>query len=195
MNGETLFIIPGFKEKISDKQYIALRKMFIEKGLDVKMVPIVWDRRVMTDWIMQFHEFFEKNRGKKNAVLGFSWGAMIALITAKDTRPDRLILCSLSPYFAEDLSKIPERWKRCIGHRRVADFAKYSMQNAVKGLSSKVKIFIGGVEQKKFPQLAVRCASAAKALSATVTVAEGVKHDIGDKRYREMLNREIVTLL
>lgn len=189
---ETLFIIPGFKEKISDKQYVALRKMFITKGFDVKMVPIVWDRKVLSDWIAQFREFFEKNEGRRNSVLGFSWGAMIALVTAKDIRPNRLLLCSLSPYFAEDLPKIPERWKRFIGHRRVNDFAKYSMKSAVKGVSSKVKIFIGSTEQKKFPQLAVRCTVAAKALSTSVVVIDGVKHDIGDARYREMLNREII---
>ncbi len=190
-NGKTLFIIPGFKEKISHKQYRALQKLFIGKGFDVKMVPIVWDRRVMTDWIARFHDFFQVNRGKNNVVLGFSWGAMIALLTAKQLQPNELILCSLSPYFAEDLSKIPAWWKRFIGKRRTTDFGRYSMKSAVKGVSMKAKVFIGGAEQKKFRHLAARCTLAAKALGTSVIVIDGVKHDIGDARYREVLGREI----
>lgn len=192
-SAERLFIIPGFKEKISDKQYVALRKMFVVKGFDVKMVPIVWDRRVMTDWVAQFLDFFQKNKGKKNMIFGFSFGAMIALITAKDTRPDRLFLCSLSPYFAEDLLKIPNWWKKFMGHRRVTDFAKYSMKSAAKGVSSKTTVFIGEAEQKKFSQLAARCAAAAKAFGTSVIVVPGAKHDIGDSKYRETLDREIFT--
>lgn len=191
-NGKTLFIIPGFKERVSHKQYRALEKMFFKKGFVVKMVPIVWDRRGMTDWIAQFEEFFSLNRGKKNVVLGFSWGAMVALVTAKRLQPKELILCSLSPYFAEDLSKIPDWWKRFIGKRRTADFGRYSMKGAVKGLLIKTKVFIGGAEQKKFRQLAARCTLAAKALGTSVIVIDGVKHDIGDARYREALGREIL---
>jgi pimeloyl-ACP methyl ester carboxylesterase len=190
-NGKTLFIIPGFKERISHKQYRALQKVFLAKGFDVKMVPIVWDRSVMTDWTGQFEEFFHLNQGKKNVVLGFSWGAMIALLTATHLKPGELILCSLSPYFAEDLLKIPDWWKRFIGKRRTADFGRYSMKVAVKGVSSKTKVFIGGAERKKFPQLAARCTLAAKALGTSVIVVEGVKHDIGDARYREALGREV----
>lgn len=189
---ETFFIIPGFKEKISDKQYVALKKMFLAKGFDVKMVPIVWHRKVMTDWVAQFSDFFEKHRGKKNIVLGFSFGAMIALIAAKNLQMSRLILCSLSPYFAEDLLKIPTRWKEYIGRRRTEDFLKYLAKDAVKDVSLKVRVFIGGAEQKKFSQLALRCTFVAKALSTSVIVVDGVKHDIGDKRYRDALEREIL---
>jgi pimeloyl-ACP methyl ester carboxylesterase len=190
-NGKTLFIIPGFKEKISLKQYRALQKLFVTKGFEVKMVPIAWNRSVMTDWIAQFSDFFRSNRGKKNVVLGFSYGAMIALMTAKETKPDQLILCSLSPYFAEDLPKIPDRWKRFIGKRRTEDFGRYSMKGVVKGVSSKVKVFIGSAEQKQFRQLAARCTLAAKALGTSVIVVEGVKHDIGDARYLDAIDREV----
>ncbi len=190
-NGKTLFIIPGFKEKVSHQQYRELQKLFVAKGFEVKLVSVMWNRRLLSDWIVQFEDFFTLHCGKKNVVLGFSFGAMIALATAKRLQPDQLILCSLSPYFSEDLSKIPAWWKRFIGRRRVMDFGKYSMTSAVKGLSMKTKVFIGGVEQKKFRQLADRCTLAAKALGTSVIVIDGVKHDIGDARYREALDREI----
>lgn len=190
-NGKTLFIIPGFKEKISDPQYVALRKVFVREGFDVHVVPIVWDRRVMTDWVAQFDEYYREHRGKKNIVLGFSFGAMIALVTAQRLRPDALALCSLSPYFAEDLPKIPDRWRRFIGKRRTEDFARYSMKQAVKGLSISAKVFIGGAEQQQFRLLAARCTLAATALKCPVTVIDGVKHDIGDVRYRDALVRDV----
>lgn len=189
--GKTLFIIPGFREKIVHNQYRALRKLFTAKGLTVRLVPIMWDRTVMSDWVVQFHDFYREHRGKKNVVLGFSFGAMIALITAKTLKPNELILCSLSPYFSEDLPTIPDWWKRYIGKRRTEDFGRHATKDAVKDVSGKAKVFIGSVEQNKFPQLAKRCASAARALDTSVIVVEGAKHDIGDARYQRMLDQEI----
>ncbi len=189
--GKTLFIIPGFKEKIAQKQYRALQKLFAAKGFMVRLVPIVWERTVMSDWIAQFHDAYRAHRGEKNVVLGFSFGAMIALIAAKELKPDELILCSLSPYFSEDLPTIPDRWKRFIGKRRTEDFGRYAMKSAVKDVSGETTVFIGSVEQKKFPQLAKRCASAARALGTSVIVVEGAEHDIGDVRYRKALDQEI----
>lgn len=162
----TLFIIPGFKEKVSDKQYIALRKSFLNKDYKIVLVPIVLNRLLMTDWIDQF--------------------------LSLTLNPTRLFLCSLSPYFSEDLRYIPERWKRFIGKRRTEDFRRYSMNKAVQGLHVDTRIFIGGVEQEKFVHLKRRCAAAAEALAASLVVIPGVAHDIGDERYRNALIRELV---
>lgn len=188
----TLFIIPGFKEKISDKQYIALRKSLSNKTYKVILVPIVWNHRFMTDWIDQFLSFYKKNCGEKNIVLGFSYGAMIALLTAKTLRPTRLFLCSLSPYFSEDLRYIPEQWKFFIGKRRTEDFRRYSMKEAVRGLHVETKVFIGSVEQEKFVHLKRRCVAAAGALAATLVVIPDVSHNIGDERYRNALAQELI---
>lgn len=188
----TLFIIPGFKEQVSDEQYLALRKSLPNKDYKVVFVPIVWNHCVMTDWIDQFLSFYKKNCGEKNIVLGFSYGAMIALLTAKTLRPAGLFLCSLSPYFSEDLQYIPERWKHFIGKRRMEDFRRYSMKEAVRGLRIKTKMFIGSVEQEKFVHLKRRSTEAAEALLANLIVIPGVSHDIGDERYQDTLARELI---
>jgi hypothetical protein len=89
---KTMFIIPGFKESINDSSYKSLQKFFIRKKYVVKLVPIVWNYRTMTDYIQQFEDFYLKNKGSINYVFGFSYGAVIALSSAQKLGVDRLFL-------------------------------------------------------------------------------------------------------
>ncbi len=155
------------------------------------MVPIHWDRRVMTEWVTEFEQFFAKYRGVKNYVLGFSYGAMIALASAKRVHPDKLFLCSLSPYFNEDLPKIPVRWKKFIGKRRVQDFKKFRVAEITKETKIPTTVFLGEVEAKKFSTLEYRCRETAKHLKASLITIPGAPHDIGNAHYQQALDTHI----
>ena len=87
-----IFIIPGFKQKTTDKQFVWLKKFLITKGFSVSMVPITWDRRTMTDYALEFENFYERHKAKDNYVLGFSYGAVIAFITANKLKPKKIKL-------------------------------------------------------------------------------------------------------
>src|SRR5579872_1101996 len=94
-----IFIVPGFKHQANEPQYKWMKIYFKSLGFGVKVVPILWDRRVMSQYIEQFKDYYSRNKGDTNYVLGFSFGAMIAMISAPNLHPTRLYLCSLSPYF------------------------------------------------------------------------------------------------
>lgn len=188
----TLFVIPGFKEKIEDKQYRQLKKLFVQKGFSVKMVPITWSYRCLSDWVLEFEDFFAQHKGEKNYVLGFSYGAMIALLAAKHVRPNKLFLCSLSPYFQEDIAKIPSRWKSFIGKKRTQDFKNFSFAQAVDGLRVKTIVFLGSAEANKFSLLKARCEAAATLLpNAKLVVIKGASHDIGNTHYQQALTLHV----
>lgn len=181
-----LFVIPGFTHRASDKTYQWL-KCDLKGRFEVIIVPIDWNYKVMSDYIAQFSKEYENRKGRKNYVLGFSFGAMIALLSAKTLKPDKLFLCSLSPYFCEDLGVMKSSWKRFIGKRRVEDFKTHKANNATKGLRVPTQVFIGEVESLKFPRLRYRCQETAKRVNSELVVVPDAPHDITHPNYQKAI--------
>lgn len=189
-----IFIIPGFKEKISDKAYVSLKNLFIKKGFTVHLVPIVWNYKTISDQITQFEEFYKKKKSKNNYILGFSFGAVIAFAAANKLKPKKLFLCSLSPYFKEDLKLIPNTWKKFVGKKRILDFSKLIFGKLAKEINIKTKtlVFIGEEESKKYITLKKRCEDAkSKIKNSKLIVIKNAPHDIGNKYYLEALDENI----
>jgi len=57
-------------------------------------------------------KIYQNFDNKNSLIIGFSFGAMVAFIASQKIRPKKLILCSLSPYFNEDLKKLRKGWKK-----------------------------------------------------------------------------------
>jgi len=104
---------------------------FKSKGFIVKEVSIQWMYRVMSDYVEQFQDFYLKNKGEKNYILGFSFGAMIAFLSAPTLKPNKLFLCSLSPYFKEDLKNIDDASRKFFGVRQLKDLENHSATKTV----------------------------------------------------------------
>jgi pimeloyl-ACP methyl ester carboxylesterase len=140
--------------------------------------------------VAQFSAFYIKNKGSKNYVLGFSYGAMIAAITAKDLRPDKLYLCSLSPYFEEDLPYLKKSWRKLDGKRRLKDFTLYNGKKVARSLKMRTVIFYGSTEARKYPRLEYRCEQTARlAPNAKLIVAEKAPHDLNHPIYLQALKK------
>jgi pimeloyl-ACP methyl ester carboxylesterase len=128
----TFFIIPGFKQKPNDKQFTWLEKFLKEKGFVAIKVPIAWDRRTMSDYVEDFIEVYKKHKSQMNYVLGFSYGAVIALLTANILKPNKIYLCSLSPDFKEDIHSMSPQIKKLVGRKRLAVARKNSGTQVAK---------------------------------------------------------------
>src|SRR5258708_6208195 len=100
----TFFIIPGFKQQATDKDFVWLVAYLKKNKFNIVPVSIQWDYRIMSDYINDFKRCYEDHRTITNYVLGFSYGAVIAFSTASQLRPNKVFLCSLSPDFKEDMS-------------------------------------------------------------------------------------------
>jgi len=181
---KTIFIVTGFKQKKDNSQFKWMRPFFKKAGFEVKMFAADWDYHVMSDYVTDFKKFYEKNKGKKNHVLGFSLGAMIALLSAHEIKPDKLYLCSISPYFKEDMKKLRKDWGKMIGVRRIEDFKNHSVVKAIKGLPTSTVVLYGQAEGEKFPNLKKRCEQTHDSLmkSKLVVVPES-PHQIDHPEY------------
>lgn len=189
---KTIFIIAGFKHSASEEQYDWMKKYVKTKGFRVKVPEIEWNNRVLTEYVAQFTSYYKKHKTDTNYVLGFSYGAMIALVSASDLDPDKLYLCSLSPYFAEDLGSLKKSWKTYIGQRRLDDFSNYSAISIAKNIEIPTVIFYGQREGEKYPQLKIRCEETHSNIKSSKLVkAKDAPHRIDHPSYVKAIKAEL----
>jgi hypothetical protein len=178
---KSVFLINGFHHQATEQSFDWLDDFFSAKGYKVFKPPIDWKYKVMSDNVLQFSQFYNQNKTDYNHVLGFSFGAMIAFISAPILKPDELSICSLSPYFQEDS---PDKYEKYVGKNRLKDFKQYSAQGIAKQIKSSAHVFYGTKEGEKFPDLKARCEQAAHDIKgAKLVVVSNAPHDISNKEY------------
>jgi len=183
-----MFIIPGFRESITEGTYKNLKKFFESKNYLVKQVPISWDYKTMSDYIRQFEDFYAKNKSESNHVLGFSYGAVVAFSSAEKLGIKKLYLCSLSPDFVEDVAGMQDWIKKYIGIRRLEDCLTRSGREIAKKLNIPTIIFYGEKEAAEFPQILTRTLETKKlAKNVRVVEVKEAPHDISHPAYRKAI--------
>ncbi len=190
---KTVYIIPGFAEKAEDKKrYGKIIKFFEEKKFKVIPVKITWKRKVMTDYVEQFLCSFKKNPSEKIYLFGFSFGAVIALLSSLKIKPEILILCFLSPFFKEDIPLTKKSWKKIIGKKRIADFKKYSFNEIAKKIEYKTFLIAGDKEGLEVDR---RIKSAKKLIkNSELIISKNSKHNISQKEYIKTIEEVIMKL-
>ncbi len=188
-----IFIIPGFTHKPSDLAYRRLASFLRSKGFQVVIAEIDWKRRVMSDYVEQFKAQYSKYEPGENQILGFSFGAVIALISAADLRPRRLFLCSLSPCFVEDQKYFSKNDAKIIGKRRLKDFRNFSAIELAERVKTPTIVFCGDREAKRYPALIRRCRQTVEKIkNARLVMASNAPHDIAYPSYDEAIKKSIL---
>ncbi|MGE5042015.1 MAG: hypothetical protein ACM3IJ_03870 [Candidatus Levyibacteriota bacterium] len=192
---KAIFIIPGYRQRPTQKAYRQLAQILKAEGYHPILVSIPWANTT----ISQNAEFFLKKLSRSKAtekyILGFSYGAMIALVASTRVKTDGLILCSLSPYFSEDLTtkKTP---KTKLMQKRYEDFTKMQCSE----LSSKVKtnkvLLLYGQEEAAVLVNRVKTAfGQVKTKKKYLIKVAGAEHEIGNKNYLSTIHFASKTIL
>ena len=170
---KTIFIIPGYRHVPINKAYLALFDTLKGEGYDPILVNIPWKKTTISENTAYFLAQYRKVTTKKKYILGFSFGAMIAFLAATKVNPSGLILCSLSPYFQEDLPNSP---------LNCAMLAKKIKAKRIMMLygSKEAKSLINRVNEA-YDQILVTEKSLFKIKAAD--------HNIGDKRYLQTIHQ------
>lgn len=186
-----VYIIPGYKESSpKQKGYGRVANLFKEAGIETTQIKIDWSAgksQSFKNCVEQFLRQYKKYKNIKTYVLGFSYGAVIAFLSQPKNNPDALILCSLSPYFQEDLKKLPPKWIRW--WRKHFKNSDYSFNQLAPRITVKTFLIAG---DKEGPDI-LRRAKAAKKLikKSALIIAKGAKHNIGQKEYLKAIQRVI----
>lgn len=189
---KTAFIIVGLDihETAAGLMYKNLCSAVSKCGYRVIPVEISWRQTLPSQFAQQFINVFNKNKDvEQNVVIGNSFGAVAAFITAAEIKPEKLLLCSLSPFFKEDwdLGKPSKQAYRYLGKKRLEDIKGYSAEQVASEINKTdvlVKVLYGEKEHKTSPKLVKRCQETAKQLNkAQLIEIEKAPHSFHDENY------------
>lgn len=194
----TAFIIAGFdlQNTAASKKYAVLEEGLKKKGYTVVASDISWKRKTPTQYALEFITFYNKHKSERNIIIGNSFGAVVAFISAADTKPDALYLCSLSPFFKEDRGKRPDSYGiNIFGKRRMEDLWSISAQNITDGIS-RLNIYTvvvyGQKEHQTSSTLVARCKNTAKQIhNAEIFELPNAPHSMTNEVYSQELLKYI----
>lgn len=184
-----VYIIPGFTENTGLKGYQEVIKFFKSRNIKPIPIKISWKYKVMSDYVKQFEQQFKPNDNDEVYLFGFSFGAMIGFISSTKIKPKVQFLCSLSPYFKEDLPYLKKSWKEGVGKRRIMDFKNFSF-NELAGKTKCKTILVAGTEEGKELKRRVKDANK-KIKNSELFLIKGAKHEIFQDAYLAKL-KEII---
>ena len=188
------YIIPGYdKSHLRQRGYNKVAKFFEEQGVEVIHVDIKWEYKNVkkfSDYGEQFLSVYKKPKEAEVYILGFSYGATVAFLTANKTKPKALILCSLSPYFEEDLPGLKPAWVKWF--RKNFTESDYSFTKLAPRVKSKTHLIVGDNEGKECMTRAKDAAK--KLLDSHLAIAKNAEHKIGQKEYLETVRKVILKL-
>ncbi|MFZ2049015.1 MAG: hypothetical protein WAV25_01835 [Minisyncoccia bacterium] len=186
-----VYIIPGLGESYKTRRaYKTIARMFMARGISPIHVDIDWDRNskiLFKDYVEQFLKQYKKPKDTDVFILGFSFGAMTAFLSANRTKPKALILCSLSPYFKEDLVNLKPKWLKWWRDNSIK--SDYSFSKVVRSIKAKTYIIVEDVDAKN---IQIRAREAHRDIpNSSLYIAKGAKHNINQKEYLDTTERVI----
>ena len=193
------FLIRGFRfgYTAADEDYSHIRGLIHDAGYDPVPVPWMWNYKTMSQYSDEFVRFFLENKGSYNVIIGHSFGAAAAFVSASRCRPDQLILCSLSAYFQEDLPKYNKRdWIYThMGKRRHQDFETLSAKKIAEEIVAKrihTRLMCGWLEEQVFPHLYERVIETSEGLNIKPILIPDADHTIHSPQYMNAIKKALL---
>ncbi|MGB8816173.1 MAG: hypothetical protein WCC74_03030 [Minisyncoccia bacterium] len=176
---QTIYIIPGFGESLRDAPYLDFIEYLKSKKYNVVFYQPKWKWNTIERWLEDFNKIIDKNYQNDSIILAFSLGAYIAVLSTKYHTFSKLILCSLSPYFSNDINFLPKIAEKILGRRRFTAFRKQDFPNNTKTPA----IFLCGSEEKDlFPNGDKKYFDLWKGKKKRIIVSNS-DHDISNPNY------------
>lgn len=188
--GKVVYIIPGFKHSPLEKKYGDIAKVFKQKNFDVVLVKINWRHTAVDSWISQFLTQYDKNDKRRKYLFGFSYGALTSFIVSTKVDIDTQILCSLSPYFQEDLASLFKSWRKYVGKRRIEAFKQLEMAKLAP-LIKATTYLLYGTHEGRYIETRVRDTYERLNCKKFLIPVKDAKHDIANPEYLKQIEKVI----
>ncbi len=128
-----IIIIPGFGERGTEAVYKKLKKNIQSSSdISIKFYVPEWNKSVNM-WVEGLTIFMVNNSIsiEETIIIGFSMGAYITLISSQYNKYKAIHLCSLSPYFKENISFLPEEASAHFGKKKMLEFSYYELPTEI----------------------------------------------------------------
>ncbi len=181
-----LFLLPGFRFDCEKQGYQPLLANLKNKYSIIEC-DINWKYTTIDNWV---EEFLNKYKVSNiDTVLGFSYGAMTALLASQKAPPKNLILCSMSPFFSEDIAALPNKWIKKTGPKRISVFLKTHFNDISKNDNTNYYLTIGDKELSSWPNMKSRFEKTKDKLSPKqILIIPDNKHEFNNSYVTLVIN-------
>lgn len=181
---KVIFVIPGFRQTPKSKAYKALANVLKGEGYSVKLITIPWKNSTITQNTEYFLKKYKSSTSRNKYILGFSYGAMIAFLASTKISSKGIILCSLSPYFKEDINPSKKTALSRLARLRFDDFLRlHSVKLARSTKSKKVIMLYGTLEARSLISRVKNTFAELDPEKKHIISIRKTDHNIGDKNY------------
>jgi pimeloyl-ACP methyl ester carboxylesterase len=187
---KTALILTG-KHEITDERYQGIVKAFKDAGWNQAILyEPDWRRHTVKELIDDFLSFIPTD-SEPLTLLGFSLGAMIALIASDTLDVDNLALCSPSGYFKE-YAPLLTGDDLDYARKDLSDFESYSAIEAIsKSKAKRGNIIAGENELAEWPDFKKWVSDLRFQTGWDYTELSGVSHEIEAPGYQEAIKSMI----
>lgn len=185
--GKTVFIIPGVGQRPDMAHYLQIGELFEKQGIAPIYISINWRMRQSIEDCAeeaekQIQEVLKQKPNDELYFFGFSLGAIIAHILSGHYEAKAQVLCSMSPFFKEDIDHLPFR-SRLFSNLMIypgSERPKYPNPFAYKMMDT--HWLIGEKEGKYFNDTIL---ARRKALypEARLQIVKNARHDVSQPEY------------
>lgn len=185
------YIIPGHNESAANNPaYHKIASFFRKRGVEPIIIDVPWRNKTMSQYVDHVLPQISAKDGEFY-LLGFSFGAMISFLISTRRKPIAQMLCSLSPYFSEDLPFFKQRWKDWAGKRRIEDFKNLSFDSLATLANGRTFILVGGEEIESVKRRVFFAHE--KIVGSELVSIPHAKHDINSDSYLKAVEHLIDT--
>ena len=180
-----VYIIPGFEDSGKKKIYQKIAKIFSFNEIEPVIVNIKWNSKAeykaMSSYVNQFLKKYKRKKNYEIYLFGFSFGAMIAFISSARIKAKTTVLCSLSPFFKEDIEKFKRIYLKRIEKLTLKKNKDFSFNKISKSYRCKTFILVGSKEHKEVISRAKEAHKKIK--NSKLIIIKGAKHSLSKKEY------------
>lgn len=182
------YIIPGYENSFHVNKIRFVSTLFRKKSIIPIPVKIKWKYRTISDYLSDLFSQIHYNDNSEIYLFGFSFGAMIALLAAPALKPKKLYLCSLSPFFKEDLNH-RQSDRKSHGKKRTAECMSISFDTIAKSVHCQTLLLVGDQETASV----INRTKAAKSIikKSKMYTVEHASHNLNDAMYQKYLSELI----
>lgn len=178
-------------EKGEERYYKPLITFCKHKNISVEVVSYVWKYSTQKQIA---EKVALKLRDSNSIILGFSLGALIALLSVAKTglKYKHLILCSTTPLFSGTV--FPKNVKEHLGTKRVQEAVDTKISNVVKSINNTpVTILVGENEDKEIIRQNMSLSN--KIHKSYFINIKNTGHDIYAPEYLEEINSVLLKII
>jgi alpha-beta hydrolase superfamily lysophospholipase len=187
---KTIFIIPGYRQNPINKAYREISIILKKNGYHPILITIPWKNTTISQNADYFIRQYKKVYREKKYIMGFSFGAMIALLASTKVKASGLILCSLSPFFKEDLVLKKGIKKLSINQQLYQDLIKLQCSILAKKIkTNNVLLLYGSRETKSLINRTTQTYNQINKTNKRLIKIKNTSHDLGDKKYLNKISQ------